>query len=194
LHDEFGQILTALGAMLRRADRHAPSSEFRQQVHEANEIVQGTLDKIRSLSQSLQPVILEEQGLLAAIEWHLSVFERHTGIAVRYRKPDAAVEPASGSSIHVFRILQEALNNVARHAGVEEVNVALTTAHAKLQLVVEDHGRGMAEPVRPGVGLAAMRERAELIGGNLSVERAETGGTRVCLSLPLVSPEEVAVG
>ncbi len=76
LYDEFGQVLTALGAMLGRARRQAPDFEFRQQVQEASEVVQGTLENIRSLSQSLQPVILEEQGLLAAIEWHLPLFER----------------------------------------------------------------------------------------------------------------------
>lgn len=195
LHDEFGQVLTALGAMLRRADRHAPSTAFRQQVHEAAEIVQDTLEKIRSLSQSLQPVILEEQGLLAAVEWHLSVFERHTGVAVHYRPPGRAVEVGPGVAIHVFRILQEALNNVARHAGVEEVSVRLEAEGPHLRLTVEDHGRGLPSPHKPGVGLAAMRERAELIGGRLSVTRAGESGTVVCLNLPLdaAPPREVAV-
>ena len=194
LHDEFGQVLTALGAMLRRADRHAPSTAFRQQVQEAAGIVQDTLEKIRSLSQSLQPVILEEQGLLATIEWHLSVFERHTGIAVRYRPPGRPLEVAPGSAIHVFRILQEALNNVARHAGVEEVSVKLESDGSQLQLTIEDRGRGLPEPPKPGVGLAAMRERAELIGGNLAVTRAADAGTIVCLRLSLEpAPREVPV-
>jgi signal transduction histidine kinase len=187
LHDEFGQVLTALGAMLRRADRFAPENAFRVQVQEATEIVQHTLEKIRSLSQSLQPVILEEQGLLAAVEWHLSVFERHTGITVHYAPPDTVAAIPSHLAIHVFRILQEALSNVARHAQVEEVKVILTLAGEELNLTVEDQGRGVPDPPRLGVGLSAMRERAELIGGALTIGKAgANGGTAVRLRMPLV--------
>jgi signal transduction histidine kinase len=196
LHDEFGQISTALGAMLRRAGKLAPSSEFREQVHEASVVVQGTLEKIRTLSQSLQPVILEEQGLLPAIEWHLSIFERHTGITVDYHPPEAPVTVPPESAIHVFRILQEALNNVARHASVDRVKVSLVTVPALLRLTIEDEGKAGPQPFRPGVGLAAMRERAELVHGHLQITRTGNGGTRVSLDLPRdqPSPREVSVG
>ena len=189
LHDEFGQILTALGAMLRRADRHAPGTEFREQVREATRVVQSTLENIRSLSQSLQPVILEEQGLLAAIEWHLSVFERQTKVRVRYLGPGRNVDVPAGTAIHVFRILQEALNNVARHANVDEVTVSFQAGGSGHTLLVEDAGKGLPEAARPGVGLAAMRERAGLIGGVLEIGRRENGpGTRVLLRLPDEAP------
>jgi len=196
LHDEFGQILTALGAMLRRANKHAPSTEFRDQVHEANLVVQGTLEKIRTLSQSLQPVILEEQGLLPAVEWHLSIFERHTGIRVEYHAPSSPVDVPAAAAIHVFRILQEALNNVARHASVDHVKVTMETATFLLRLVVEDEGKSGSAPFRPGVGLAAMRERAELVHGNLLIARTASGGTKVSFELPLDQPKarEVAIG
>ena len=193
LHDEFGQILTALGAMLRRADRQAPDSDFRQQVHEAGEIVQGALENIRSLSQSLQPVILEEQGLLAAIEWHLPVFEHQTGIRVHYQPPRGNVEVPAEASIHVFRILQEALNNVARHAAVDEVDVSLDADESSFALTIEDRGRGMPDPLRPGTGLAAMRERAELIGGTLEVARGKESGTRIALRVPREARREAPV-
>lgn len=193
LHDEFGQILTALGAMLRRADRHAPSPEFREQVHEAAAVVQGTLENIRGLSQSLQPVILDEQGLLPAIEWHLPVFERQTGIKVHYQPPARAIDIRSDRAIHVFRVLQEALNNVARHADVHEVRVSLDVDGSRLRLTVEDAGKGLPEPIRPGVGLAAMRERAELIGGSLAAGRGERGGTKVELLAPVEALTEVPV-
>lgn len=193
LHDEFGQILTALGAMLRRADRLAPQTEFRAQIHEAGEIVQHTLENIRSLSQALQPVILEEQGLLAAVKWHVEVFERQTGIRVSYRGPsiDASVPPEE--AIHVFRIVQEALNNVARHANVSEVKVSLGIDKGELEVVVEDEGRGIPDPIKPGIGLAAMRERAELIGGRLTIGRGSAGGTRVHLQMPAGVTKGVAV-
>jgi signal transduction histidine kinase len=193
LHDEFGQILTALGAMLRRADRKAPSAEFREQVQETAAVVQGTLERIRGLSQSLQPVILEEQGLLPAIEWHLPVFERQTGIRVHYRQPEQRLDLRSDRAIHVFRVLQEALNNVARHADVQDVRVMLDAGSSSLRLTIEDAGRGIPEPIRPGVGLTAMRERAELIGGALSVTRGERGGTRVTLQAPIETLQEAPV-
>lgn len=194
LHDEFGQILTALGAMLRRAGRQAPDSEFARQVQEVSQVVQGTLERVRSLSQSLQPVILEEQGLLAAVEWHLPVFERQTGIRVNYRAPGQAIDVRPEAAIHVFRILQESLNNVARHAGVEEVDVALSAEGGTLQLAVEDHGRGIAKPLRAGIGLSAMRERAGLIGGALVVGAGSgNAGTRIVLRVPLDALREVSI-
>ena len=193
LHDEFGQILTALGAMLRRADRLAPAADFSKQVREASQIVQDTLDRIRTLSQSLQPVILDEQGLLAAIEWHLPVWQRQTGIKVTYRPPDRQITVKTPAAIHVFRILQESLNNVARHAAVDEVAVALEIGGATLALTIEDRGRGFSKPMRPGIGLAAMRERAGLIGGTLEIGPGPVSGTRVCLRVPIDALEEVAV-
>ncbi len=195
LHDEFGQILTALGAMLRRATRLAPDTSFKEQVQEAAQVVQGTLENIRSLSQSLQPVILDEQGLQPAIEWHLPVFERQTGIRVKYEPPATRIEARSEPAVHVFRILQESLNNVARHSGVEEVRVALGVENEELTLVIEDHGSGISPAMKPGVGLAAMRERATLIGGSIQIGAAEPSGTRIALRAPLEAfRREVAVG
>lgn len=192
LHDEFGQILTALGALLRRAQKHAPDSALQAQTQEASAIVQGTLQRIRSLSQSLQPVILEEQGLVPAIEWHLAGFERHTGIHVQYRGPAAAIDLHPSQSIHVFRILQEALNNVARHAQVADVEVGLHVDGTRITLIVSDQGAGVRENAPQGLGLAAMRERAGLIGGKLTLARMEStgGGTVVTLEAPL-APREI---
>ncbi|MFN7541908.1 MAG: sensor histidine kinase [Acidobacteriota bacterium] len=188
LHDEFGQILTALGALLRNARKHAPGSAFEEKTLEASTIVQRTLERIRSLSQSLQPVILEEQGLLAAVEWQLAGFERHTGIAVRYRGPREPVEVRASQAIHVFRILQESLNNVARHAQVGEVDVMLRVENARLILRVADQGTGLRENAPQGLGLAAMRERAGLIDGTLDIV-SKGGGTVVTLSAPLALEE-----
>jgi signal transduction histidine kinase len=185
LHDEFGQILTALGAMLKRAGRLAPG-EFQEQVREANEVVQESLEKIRGLSQSLQPVILDEQGLAAAVQWYVSVFERQTGIAVAYQGPAAdAPEMASAAAIHVFRILQEAMNNIARHARVDQARVSLAITPAALRLEVSDAGGGIPDDYKAGIGLAGMRERAALIGGTLEIGNVNPNGTRVVLTAPI---------
>ena len=185
LHDEFGQILTAVGAMLKRAGRLAPS-EFQEQVREANEVVQESLEKIRGLSQSLQPVILDEQGLAAAVQWYVSVFERQTGIAVAYQGPEVgSPEMASAAAIHVFRILQEAMNNIARHARVDQARVSLAITASVLRLEVIDGGGGIPESYKAGIGLAGMRERAALIGGSLEIGNANPNGTRVVLTAPI---------
>jgi signal transduction histidine kinase len=193
LHDEFGQILTALGVMLRRAAREAPDSRFHEQLQEASRTVQATLDGIRALSHSLQPVILEEQGLLAAIAWHVGMFERQTGIRVDYHAPPTAMAAGGGAAIHVYRILQESLNNVARHAGVDRVEVRVEIDAADFELVVEDNSPGTVHPLRAGVGLTAMRERAELVGGRLNIGPAGEAGTRVTLRVPRAAIEEAAV-
>jgi signal transduction histidine kinase len=179
LHDEFGQILTAVGAMLSRAGRSAPEA-FTEELQETKVVVQETLEKVRALSQALQPVILEEQGLGPAVEWYLPVFERQTGIRVLYSRPAKAPAMEAGRAIHVFRILQEALNNVARHAGVKEVAVELGSE--PLRLRVADQGPGIAAGAAPGVGLAGMRERAEILGGTLRIETS--GGTTITLEVP----------
>lgn len=186
LHDEFGQILTAMGAMLGRARNLAPEgSSLRAELLEVREIAQNALDKVRSLSQALHPVMLDEAGLEQTIEWYLPVVERQTGIDICYEKSGAPFPIGGDSAVHVYRVLQEALNNIARHSGAKKAWVRLWFAADQLELQVEDRGLGFAiEHPRQGLGLVAMRERAELLGGSLTFERPDGGGTRVRLRIP----------
>ena len=157
--------------------------------------MQATLEKIRSLSQSLQPVILTEQGLVAAVAWHLAGFEKHTGIAVQYNGPESDVSLPPLMAVHVFRILQEAVNNVARHAAVRELEVRLETTDGLLRMTITDEGRGLVDKKSDGMGLVGMRERAALLGGTLTVTPVHpTGrGTRVSLELPLLPAESMTL-
>ncbi len=118
LHDEFGQILTAIGAMLHRAGKKIPplDDSLRGDFEEVREIVQSTLDKIRALSQALHPVVLDDAGLEGALDLYLPGFEKQTGIVVRYEKEGESRAVDRDVAIHVYRVVQEALNNVARHA------------------------------------------------------------------------------
>ena len=193
LHDEFGQILTAMGSMLSRASRHTPEgSPLRAELREIGEITQTTLDSVRGLSQSLHPSILEEAGLERTIEWYLSTLERQLDVAVSYEQVGTPFPVDSSIGIHVYRVLQEALNNVARHSGSRQAWVRMRFEAHALELEVEDHGKGLVTPVvRRGLGLVAMRERAGLVGGTLEVSRPREGGTLVRLRVPL-APGEVA--
>ncbi len=190
LHDEFGQILTAMGAMLGRAGKHAPEdSPLRTDLNEVAEVAQSALDKVRSLSQALHPVMLEESGLEATLDWYIPVVERQTGIVISYEKSGTPLPLDGRIGVHVYRILQEALNNVARHAGVRQAWVRLRFRPGALELEVEDHGKGFgARSSRQGIGLVAMRERAELLGGTINFLQPESGGTLVRLRVPTPSP------
>src|SRR5712691_10563920 len=186
LHDEFGQILTAVGAMLGRAGNQAPEgSPLRAELREVCEIAQTTLDNVRSLSQALHPVMLDESGLESTLDWYIPTVERQAGIDISYEKSGTPFWVDGHAAIHVYRVLQEALNNVTRHSGAREAWVRLQFLPERLQLEVEDHGSGF-EPhaVKQGIGLVAMRERAELLGGTIEFLKSNSGGSLVRLKVP----------
>jgi signal transduction histidine kinase len=186
LHDEFGQILTAIGSMLRRAGTHAPEgSSLRADLQEVLQTVQATLESVRSLSQALHPVMLDEAGLESTMDWYIPTVERQTGIAISYEKQGEPFSVDGGAGVHVYRILQEALNNAARHSSAKQIWVRLHFLPSVLELEVEDHGTGFTErPGKRGIGLVAMRERSELMGGRIVFSRPAEGGTRVHLTVP----------
>ena len=186
LHDEFGQILTAMGSMLGRAGSHAPEgSPLRADLQEVRQIAQETLDRVRTLSQALHPVMLDEAGLESALDWYLPIMERQSGIHISYEKSGEPFEVNGNGAIHVYRVLQEALNNVSRHAGVKQAWVRLRFTSTGLNLEVEDHGSGIAPTaMKKGIGMVAMRERAELLGGTMEVGKPSQGGTVVRLAVP----------
>jgi signal transduction histidine kinase len=186
LHDEFGQILTAVGSMLSRAGNQVPEgSPLRADLREVCEIAQSTLDKVRSLSQALHPVMLDEAGLESTLDWYLPVVERQAGIHISYEKSGTSFPVNGNAAIHVYRIVQEALNNVTRHSAAKEAWVRLRLRPETLELEVEDHGSGfMTQTAKPGIGLVAMRERAELLGGTIEFTKPAEGGTLVRLKVP----------
>jgi signal transduction histidine kinase len=194
LHDEFGQILTAVGSMLGRAEKHAPEgSPLRTELREVNEIAQATLDNVRTLSQALHPVMLDELGLESTVDWYIPTVEKQNGIRIHYEKSGTTYTVNGGSGVHIYRILQEALNNVARHSGAKESWVRLHFEPRQIELEVEDHGTGFAAPAtRPGIGLVAMRERAELLHGTIDFSRPAQGGTLVRLRVPREQQESHA--
>ena len=187
LHDDFGQLLTAVGAMLTRVVKRLPEdSPVRGDLREVGEVAQTALDKVRGLSQSLHPSILEELGLDAAIDWYVSTVEHQLGVSVDYAREGTAAAVDAAIGIQVYRVLQEALSNVARHAGTGQAAVRLDVGPERLMLVVEDTGKGLdPQQTARGLGLVNMRERAAVVGGTLAVEPRAGGGTRVRLTVPI---------
>ncbi len=188
LHDEFGQVLTAIGSMLGRAGNHAPEgSPLGEDLKEVQEIAQSTLNKIRTLSQALHPVLLEEAGLESTFDWYIPTVGRQTGLVLHYEKTGQPFPVETSAGVHIYRVLQEALNNVSRHSGATDAWIWLRFSPDSLELEVEDHGTGfVAEKMQRGIGLVAMRERAELIGGTLAISPRPQGGTMVCLQIPRI--------
>jgi signal transduction histidine kinase len=186
LHDEFGQILTAIGSLLRRAEKQSPpGSTWAKDLHEVAEITQSTLENVRSLSQALHPVLLDEAGVESALDWYVPNVERQNGIAINYEKSGNSRPISARAGIHIYRIVQEALNNVVRHSGTANAEVRLSFRPDSLLLEVEDHGKGLQPDLaKRGIGMVAMRERAELVGGTIRWLAAPSGGTLVRLEVP----------
>jgi signal transduction histidine kinase len=191
LHDEFGQALTAAGAMLTRLERKtdATPDSLREGLREARGVTHEALEGVRRLSQRLHPNVLDDYGLEGAIEWHTKQIREQTGLDITYRPPPEALPPIDReTAIHVYRVLQEALSNVVRHAEAQSAEVRLSAAEGRVLLEVEDRGKGFSpEGESPrGLGLVAMRERAELIRGALRLEPSAAGGTVVRLEAPIM--------
>ena len=186
LHDEFGQVLTAIGSMLGRAGKQAgEGSSLQRDVKEVQEVAQTTLNNIRTLSQALHPVLLEEAGLESTLDWYIPTVGRQAGMEMYYEKSGKPFPVGTSAGVHIYRVLQEALNNVTRHSGAGEAWIRLKYSADYLELEVEDHGSGfVAERMQRGIGLVAMRERAELIGGTLAITPRPGGGTSVRLQIP----------
>ncbi len=207
LHDEFGQILTAVGMMLGRVRRKATASEeaamapFVADLEEAQQVTQRTLDRVRKKSRLLHPVILDDFGLQQAVAWYTDEFARQHGIDTRF-EPDGDLSGLPPDvATHVYRIVQESLTNVAKHAEASQVLVRLVRDADGLELTVADDGKGppTLSPARGpnegpgGIGITSMRERAALMGGRFEAGRGPRGGLHVVVWVPLTRPAEAVL-
>jgi len=193
LHDEFGQMLTAVGAMLARARKQHLPPQLTGDLDEIRAVAQQALDKTRSLTQSLHPSILDDAGFEETLDWYLQVFQKQTGIAVALEKSGTGRDMGPDRLIHVYRVLQESLNNVAKHSGARTARVRVRFRQDRLEMGIEDHGIGLQPEdglgERRGMGIIGMRERAELLNGTIEFLRPDGGGTLVQLTMPLPPPD-----
>ena len=191
LHDEIGQALTAIKVELAVAQRsiegaHGPATVLQA----ARNITDGALHQVRDLSYLLHPAALDEFGLLSAVEEHIKSFSRRRGIPVELSHSSMGGRLAPETEAAAYRIIQEALNNVAKHANATEAKVYLARQPDALRVVVEDNGVGFdptapRSPDRRGLGLIGMRERASYLNGAVSIDSARGRGTRIVVELPV---------
>lgn len=187
VHDQLGQLLTALKMMVHRALQEGPGRD------RAWPQIQGVLDEgiatVRRISAALRPPLLDDLGLEAALGLACRQFAERTGVACEVVVGDSDRLSADQAN-QLYRIVQEALTNVARHAGATTVRVEGTVADGVYHLAVEDDGRGMAPGAAAALGMVSMRERAALAGGGLRIGAGRRAGLRIEVCVPVCAPGE----
>jgi len=181
LQDELGQTMTGVLLRIDEAIRAPEDADL----EEAREDVRRSLDDVRRIARDLRPDTLEELGLRSALSGLAVRLQRQTGLTVERRLDDDLPPLGEDAEIVVYRVVQEALTNVVRHAGAERVVIALGRDDGAVTLTVDDDGRGVPAHVGDEArGITGMRERALLVRARLTVGRSPLGGTRVTLRIP----------
>jgi signal transduction histidine kinase len=190
LHDEIGQALTAAKMELTLAKRAYPVSPRKGPLDELEGITDRTIQTVRDLSLLLHPSLLDDLGLVPALEWHASSFSKRTGVRVDVVHRGMEERLSGEIETSVYRIVQEALNNVAKHARATECHVEIERAGDELNVTVRDNGRGFdrarweGEPGRRGLGLIGIQERVAGFGGRFAIQGNAQDGTRLTVVLP----------
>jgi PAS domain S-box-containing protein len=190
LHDQIGQILTAIKLDLTWMSRRLPhgNDEFQDRMKGAIGLIHDGVQSVRRICSGLRPAVLDDLGLAAAIEWQASEFASRTGIYCSVTVPAGDLSLDVDTATGFFRIFQECLTNVMRHAQAETVRVALSAEDGDLVLIVADDGKGFRESDLTGsLGFLGMKERAQVCGGELEVSSAPGNGTTVTLRVPMDS-------
>jgi signal transduction histidine kinase len=187
IHDEIGQTLTALKLSLEMIP-NLPPHRAKARLADSLDLVTATIAQVRALLQNLRPPMLDQLGLLPTLEWHFKRYTAQTQVRVKFTRNGSEPRFAPEIEIAAFRIVQEALNNVARHAGVKQASVSLLYDGRMLGLEIKDRGKGFkAEAVLSrgvGNGLSGMIERAAALGGRCALRSAPGKGTLLRVDLP----------
>jgi two-component system sensor histidine kinase UhpB len=188
LHDETGQALTALLMSLEGLEAHLTeiSSPLRERLTRAKTQTENALRGLRAIIYDLRPAALDDLGLVPAIRWFAEQHLEPLGVQVSFETPSWKSRLPPPAETVLFRVMQEAINNIARHAHARTVRIALEANGTEIIARVEDDGRGFdVMGLREGWGLAGMRERANLVGGRLQVNSTPGGGTQIEIWIPL---------
>ena len=184
LHDETGQALTSILLGLRAVESAGSLEEARKATEELRELVVATLQDVRRLAVELRPKALDDFGLVPALERLTTTFSEQTDIAVDLEAALGDERLPEEVETALYRITQEALTNVVKHAQARTVSIVLTRRGSSVSAVIEDDGRGIEATDGGGVGLVGMRERIALLNGRLTIESGERGGTTIAVEVP----------
>jgi signal transduction histidine kinase len=191
IHDELGQMLTCLkiDATLVNKKLNDDQEELKEKVISVINLIDLTIACVRRISSELRPGILDDLGLIPAIEWQTSEFEKRTGVKceLEFSLDQIPIEPEK--STEIFRIFQETLTNIARHANASNVTICLICHDNMLKLDIADNGKGFSsngKEEKKSLGILGMKERALLIGGTVTIISESGKGTTVNLSVPII--------
>jgi len=197
VHDELGQALTGLkidlswlGKKLIQPNAAYPLPALAEKAHGMMKVIGQTMQSVRRITTQLRPRLLDDLGLAAAIEWQTQEFQTRTGIHCKAVLEESSIAVLREQATAIFRIYQEILTNVARHANANRVSVLMKKNEREVILQVRDNGRGITKKEMTGtksLGLLGMRERAVLFGGRVQIEGEKKKGTTVTIHIPLVA-------
>ncbi len=189
LHDEIGQMLTALRMELRNLQelRSAPEEQFQEHVEDARRLAEQTLRAVRDMAMGLRPSMLDDLGLGSAIQWQARQFSKHSGVPVNVQIEGPLAHLPDRHRTCVYRLVQEALTNCARHAKAKTIGVSIRSLGDQLVVEVQDDGLGFdgSSARGRGLGLLGMQERVRELGGRLTVKSRPGAGTSLMAVIPL---------
>jgi two-component system sensor histidine kinase UhpB len=186
LHDQIGQILTAVKMDMAWLGKHLPADTAMQnRLQMTTLVLNDALHSVRRICSGLRPGVLDDLGLAAAIEWQANEFSSRTGISCDFSVTPTDLEVSSEQATAIFRIFQEALTNVARHAGAHSVRARLRQDNGDVEMLLEDDGRGIRQSELAGsLGILGMKERAQVCAGVVQVFGSPGKGTTVIVRMP----------
>jgi two-component system, NarL family, sensor kinase len=192
LHDSVNQILSSAKFRLLLAEKRPSGAVFSQEVEKARSLVEMAIHEIRRISQNLRPTLLDDFGLLAALKSLCEDFEERTGTPVELKAARFTQGHPSETEVTLYRIVQEALNNIEKHSGATKAAIWLFEEADRFELRVKDNGKGFnsvqaqsRKSVRSGLGLTHIKERAIFVGGRAEILSAPGKGTEIRVSIPL---------
>lgn len=187
LHDQVGQTLTAIKIDVARAEQMVDPGrkDIVERLRRAREGAEETLEIIRRLSMLLRPSMLDDIGLSAALDWYARQFSKSTGIRVSLTDDGSADHFPDAHKTHLYRIVQEALTNCARHAEAKHVRIQLASEDDSYTVRIEDDGKGFVKGASRGLGLIGIQERIDEMNGKLQLKSAPGEGTRFLVSIPI---------
>jgi signal transduction histidine kinase len=192
LHDEVGQALTSIVIGLQLIEKKAEDPQaVRAELAEMNRLLDGVQEDLHRLAMDLRPASLDHLGLAAALRQHAEMISERNGLLVRFEMMGVKDRLPPEMEVAIYRIVQEALNNVVRHAHATQVDVLLQHREDCLALIIEDDGVGFDPAVAlksERLGLYGMRERAEMLGGKLTLESSAGRGATILVEVPHVNP------
>ncbi len=193
LHDSAGQLLAALGMSLAQANRHAPTDaeQVTKYTKESEELVQQLSQEIRTMSYLLHPPLLDETGLLEAIDWYIHGLTERSGLEIALVAPQDFERLSREMELVMFRLVQECLTNIHRHSGSKKALIRIERDELSVSLEIQDEGRGISpekllaiQSHGSGVGIRGMRERVRHFGGDMNID-SNREGTRISFKFPL---------